>query len=64
MPLPAVTEAVYDAAVRVITRDELPDDGMLLEKWHAEATARTTRDIALEVIRQVAEHGYGRRCVD
>ncbi len=60
-----ISEAVYDAALRCITRDERPDDARILEAWYGvRQPAMTHREIALEVIREVGLHGYGRRCVD
>lgn len=57
MRAPPIPEPVYDAALRVITRDALPDDADRLEQWHKSETTRTLREIALEVMREVSERG-------
>jgi len=54
---PPVPEAVYDAAMRLIRREPLPGDINVLERWYAERTSRTYREISLEVIRQASEAG-------
>lgn len=51
-----VPERVYDAALRVITRDPLPGDAEVLAAWWTDQASLSTRDLALEVIRRAAEH--------
>lgn len=55
-----VPEPVYDAAIRVITRDERPDDAERLRMWWKGDESPTVREMALEAIRHVAECGYYR----
>ncbi len=57
-----IPESVYEAAVRYIARDAKPDDGGILERWHAAEVSRTTREIALEAIKQASERGIARVC--
>ncbi len=56
----AIPEPVYDAALRVITREPREDDAEQLRTWWSGQNERTVRDIALEVMRVVSEHGYYR----
>lgn len=51
-----VPERVYDAALRVVTRDPWPDDAGTLAAWWKNQTELSTRDLALEAIRQAAEN--------
>lgn len=56
-PSRAIPESLYDAALRVITRDQHSDDAQRLEAWHEAQTRLTLREIALEVIKQASERG-------
>lgn len=51
-----VPERVYDAALRTIIREPHPDDAAVMAAWWKDQTELSTRDLALEVIRQAAEH--------
>lgn len=55
---PPVPEALYDAALRLVSRAALPDDAQRLRDW-LEAYVRrlTERDVALEVLRRSYEGG-------
>lgn len=55
-----VPELVYDAALRVITRESQPDDADRLAGWNPDPALATTREVALEALRRAAEGGIAR----
>lgn len=56
-----VPQHVYEAAQRVVFKDERPGDAAILREW--ESTDRTTWDMALSVLDRATKEGYARVCV-
>lgn len=52
-----VPERVYDAAMRYVCREPLPDDVNILEAWYKGERPLTYREMALEALRLAFENG-------